>query len=82
MIQKHNIINKEIEREFKCTKCEKKFTQKNNMLRHLKTHPQVNEQLKDNVDDPLEVKEERREQINGDLQVIIIILYAIHHRHI
>jgi len=80
MIQKHNTINKEIEKEFKCTKCEKKFTQKKNMLRHLKTHPQVNNE--DNVDDPSKVKEDLREQINGDLQVIIIILYAIPHRHI
>lgn len=53
MLQKHNIVSKEIQQDFKCTKCEKKFTQKKNMLRHLKTHPQMYDD--DHVDNPSEV---------------------------
>jgi len=53
MIQKHNIVRKEVQQDFKCTKCEKKFTQKKNMLRHLKTHPQM--YADDHVDNPSEV---------------------------
>jgi len=53
MIQKHNIVSKEVQQDFKCTKCEKKFTQRKNMLRHLKTHPQMYDD--DHVDNPSEV---------------------------
>jgi len=53
MIQKHNTVCKEVQQDFKCSKCEKKFTQKKNMLRHLKTHPQMYDD--DHVDNPSEV---------------------------
>ncbi|KAF0750967.1 C2H2-type domain-containing protein, partial [Aphis craccivora] len=52
MIQKHNTVCKEVQQDFKCSKCEKKFTQKKNMLRHLKTHPQMYDD--DHVDNPSE----------------------------
>jgi len=53
MIQKHNIVSKEVQQDFKYTKCEKKFTHKKNMLRHLKTHPQMYDD--DHVDNTSEV---------------------------